>query len=220
MSAWTEIASSCENPRPIYIGNRAEQKYMRASCGRWRCKPCGKHKAGKVAKRMSRLDPTHLVTVSLRRAASLADAPELHARLRPWLRWLQRQPWGLVHYGWVLELGEQTGQLHLHFVARFRSRWLPYSKIQAAAERAGIGVPDFEQIFRAEGAVRYVTKYITKGLDADLAARTRRFGITPGAAPAVSNPDWQIVRNAAELGLVGGNLRLVLASPMYAAPFT
>ena len=234
-SSWSEVKSSCEAPRRPVLLNRRERKFFHVGCNRWRCPGCARRKSQTVQKRMLLMQPTHMLTFSLPRTARavLEDLVELHGRRRVFFRWLQRQPWGLAKYGWVLETGELNGQLHAHTLVRMRERMLPYALIQKAAKRVGLGVPDFQPVWRKETAARYVAKYIAKGLNA--AVRTfrltfsgrfveranlqRRFGMSNHLMLA-KNPDWSLatIAELRELPVPWSHIWLVLATPMFAIP--
>lgn len=217
---WRELQSNCESPRPPILVNRRERRFLHVGCNRWRCKGCARRKSKRVQKRMLLMEPTHLLTFSLRRSACAVedDLRELHGRRRAFYRWLQRQPWGMVRQGWIVEVGELNGQLHIHALVRMRSRFLPYSKVQEAARRVGLGVPDFQQIWRQETAARYVAKYVSKGLgEVGLRRTTRRFGMSTGFTLA-KNPDWTLSGPEDDLPIPASVLRLVLSAPMFAVP--
>lgn len=221
-SAWTEIPTDCSEPRLPILVNRRERRFFHVGCNRWRCPGCARRKSKRVQKRMLLMEPTHLLTFSLPRTARAIDDDlrELHDRRRAFYRWMQRQPWGMVRQGWVVEVGELHGQLHIHALVRMRSRFLPYSKIQDAAARLGLGVPDFEPVWRQETAARYVAKYVAKGLGSTIGAlrrAARRFGMS-NHLTLPKNLDWALATREDDLPTPQDFLRLVLASPMYAVP--
>lgn len=223
MEGWKELPTGCETPRPgRYVVDRAARRYLHVGCDRWRCKGCARRKRARVVRRFALLEPTHLLTLTVageRGAPTLENLAWLHDRRRTLFRWFARQPWGIKKQGWVPELGEQNGRLHMHCAVQMRSMFLPYADIQRVAKSLGLGVVDFEPVFRAEGAVRYMAKYMAKGLgDAPGLNGARRFGLTPHHT-LPKNPDWTLATREDELP-VGGVLllRLVLDDPMYAAP--
>ena len=223
-STWTELPTRCEAPRRPVLLNRRERKFFHVGCNRWRCPGCARRKGQTVQKRMLLMQPTHMLTFSLPRTARavLEDLTELHGRRRVFFRWLQRQSWGLAKYGWVLETGELNGQLHAHTLVRMHAGMLPYAFIQKAAKRIGLGVPDFQPVWRMETAARYVAKYIAKGLNAAAtlgAAVSRRFGMSNHLMLA-KNPEWSLatIADLRELPAPFSHIWLVLATPMFAIP--
>jgi len=146
------------------------------------------------------VEPTHMLTFSLPRAATVADLPELHSKRRLFFRWLTRQSWGLSKHGWVRETGEQHGQLHVHCLVRMRGSFLPFAEIQRAAARLGLGVPDVQRIWRRQTAAAYVAKYMAKSLAGAPAAEStapepRRFGMS-NHLTLPTNPDWSVAEPA------------------------
>ena len=198
-----QVGTECENPRGKYLVNRRERRFLHLGCDRWRCRGCGRRKAKRVQKRMLLIEATHMLTFSLPRAAGLDELGELHAKRRVFFRYLQRQAWGMTKHGWIRETGEVHGQLHLHCLVRMRGSYLPYAEIQRAAARIGLGVVDFQRIWRRETAARYVAKYMTKALGATASGagiqpgrcrgprEPRRFGMS-NHLTLPPNPDWTL----------------------------
>lgn len=145
----------------------------------------------------------------------------LHAGKRVAVRWFQRQPWGLERFGWIRETGTKGGRLHLHMLAKFRSRFLPFKRIQEVVKAAGLGIIDFEPIWRAADAARYVAKYMSKELAEGVKelAGERLFGITPGHN-LPKNLDWKLLRpgDIPVWAFQPSTIGLVLGVPMYAIP--
>jgi len=227
---WTQVSTDCENPRPgKYLVNRRERRFLHLGCDRWRCRGCGRRKAKRVQKRMLLIEPTHMLTFSLPRAAGVEELGELHAKRRAFFRWLQRQAWGMTKQGWIRETGELHGQLHLHCLVRMRGSYLPFAEIQRAAARIGLGVVDFQRIWRRETAARYVAKYMTKALGgaaiqpgpSHSPREPRRFGMS-NYLTLPPNIEWTLAQREdglhleprAPLVFVIGNLE----SPSYLRP--
>lgn len=250
MSAWVEIATDCEAPRSPILVNRSERRFFHVGCNKWKCRGCARRKSKVIQKRALLMQPTHMLTFSLRRAAGAEDLPELHEKRRVFFQYLsaRRHPrWGMEKFFWHRETGDLNGQLHMHCLVRMRGgSFLPYKQIQAAAARIGLGVPDFQRIWRQEQAARYVAKYVTKsdqpensssakangegsGLDQTLRPRRhargccgaprspRRFGMSIGLT-LPPNPAWELATRADDLPVPWSPLILVLAAPMYAIP--
>lgn len=216
MATLIELRTDCVNPRPYYIWNRRERICRRVGCNRYGCRECGERKRRRLIQRMLKLEGTHLLTLTLpseRGYPTRENLEYFHARRRVFFRWMQRQPWGMVKHGWIREIGEIGGRLHLHALVRMRSRFLPYARIQEVAANCGLGVVDFQSVWRREGAARYVAKYTAKGFDVEDGelAGCRRFGMTPGHNLS-SNPDWQLLRrgDVSEWEFPGAGVALVI----------
>jgi hypothetical protein len=187
---------------------------MQAGCRLWKCRPCGKRKAAKVAERFSRLEPDFLMTLSLPRSAwpTRENTRELQMRSRWLLRYMRRHRF-VEAYGWVREAGAARAecvcaptlqgcicgangrQLHRHFLLRMaprngfrRGRWLPYAKLQAAAKRCGLGTLDFRPVHHGIGSARYVAKYLGKSLSEAL-GRARRYALSV-PIPEIKETGW------------------------------
>jgi hypothetical protein len=216
VKGWEEIKTGCELPRPgRYVVDRANRRYLHVGCNRWRCKGCARRKRARVVKRFALLEPNWLLTLTIadnaRATPTLANLAWLHDRRRALFRWFARRPWGLLKQGWVPELGEENGRLHMHCAIRMRSLFLPFSEIQRVAKRLGLGAVDFQQVFRADGATRYMAKYMAKGVADSLGLeRARRFGMTPGHT-LPKNPDWALAERSDALPT--GSTRLALILP-------
>lgn len=81
------------------------------------------------------------------------------------------------------QCGAFGNRLHRHMMVRlagaanrFGRKRLPYSAMQAAAKRCGLGTIDCRPIFSGQGAARYVSKYLTKSIGLADAGR-RRFAM-------------------------------------------
>src|SRR5262245_9199270 len=85
----TELQTGCVDPRPFYVANVEAQCFVKAPCGRWQCPACGRRKARKVARRAALIQPTHLFTVSLPRAAGVEEWHDLLAAYRTFIRWMK-----------------------------------------------------------------------------------------------------------------------------------
>jgi hypothetical protein len=81
------------------------------------------------------------------------------------------------------QCGANGNQLHRHYLItlprgtgrnRFGRPWLPYARLQMFAQEIGLGTLDFQPIFNADGAARYVSKYLAKSLGEKSIARELR----------------------------------------------
>jgi hypothetical protein len=209
----SQYAVRCECPRGT-VFNRQRGIAMQAGCRRWRCPACGRRKARRVAARFSRLGADVLMTLSLPRSAwaTRENVAELQKRCRSLLRYMVRHK--LVSaYGWVREQGAPRAgcvcapslqgcacgangrQLHRHFLLRvprrhgFRRGWLPWTKLQAAAKRCGLGTLDFRAVFSGAGTGAYVSKYLIKSVG-DAYGSSRRYALSVSIAE-IKEPGWE-----------------------------
>jgi hypothetical protein len=123
-------------------------------------------------------------------ARSLDAVAFLQKRERIFRRHVDRVFGGFA-YLWVVEIGEQGGRVHRHYLVRWRRRaivsgfrrgWLPpwaLVKLQDFAKSAHLGRIDWRPIENEQCAAHYVAKYVGKTigeLGEELPVRFRRFG--------------------------------------------
>lgn len=116
-----------------------------------------------------------LLTLTLNPSNAPVDLDERHRYLTERfnaLRTTLNDRYEGLSYVWFRE-EQESGNPHLHLLV---DRYLPQSELSAMAERSGLGrVVDIRRV-NARNAVKYVTKYLTKGAMADLPKGIRRYG--------------------------------------------
>ncbi|MGD0291769.1 MAG: hypothetical protein ABSC63_19280 [Candidatus Binataceae bacterium] len=195
---------------------------------------CGGRKRDKLVRRARSLRADGMLTTTISdRASGGVDARSLDGvaflqeRERIFRRHVQRVLGGFA-YLWVIEVGEEGGRVHRHYLVRWRRRamvsgfrrgWLPpwvLVKLQDFAKSAHLGRIDWRPIENEESAGRYVTKYVSKTiaeLGEGLPVRFRRFGSNEHYEEP-KEPGWWSV--AFPLDVV---LRLLDAPPLRATAF-
>lgn len=168
-------------PRPDRtMAHPASRRFFAATCNRWGCKRCGSRKRAKLARRAAWLRPDGMLTTTISDArsggidaTSLEAVAYVQARERIFRRHIKRVLGGFA-YLWVLELGDEGGRVHRHYVVRWTRRalvagwrrgWLPkyvLERLQQFARDAGLGRIDWQPITDDRVAARYVAKYVTK----------------------------------------------------------
>ncbi len=195
---WTELDTQCENARSIYLVNRVTKCFLRPGCEKYKCKYCGPRKMRRVARRMELIGANWFFTFtppSDHTAPTVENDDYMKARIRTYVNWMRRQPWGKrLKQGWCRETANDAGDpfLHYHAVFKLRSLFLPFAQMQARAHALGLGTPDFERVWR-QGPTGYMTKYLTKSVDDALGSERRRFALSPGYH-LLSTPDWHMER--------------------------
>ena len=173
----------CPRPDRTMV-NRESRRFFAATCNRWGCKRCGSRKRDKLARRAMSIRPDGMLTTTISDAHSGgidATSPEavayIQARERIFRRHIKRVLGGFA-YLWVVEVGEEGGRVHRHYllrwkrralVAGFRRGWLPkwvLQKLQQFARDAGLGRIDWQPITDDRVAALYAAKYVTKTADA------------------------------------------------------
>lgn len=97
--------------------------------------------------------------------------------------------YGLSSFTRVVE-NHKSGWPHLH--AAVRSRYIPQKLLSGACERAGLGRVVDIRLIRNQGALRYLSKYLAKGLTAKWPRYARR--VQSSIAPTISEPsDFQFL---------------------------
>lgn len=159
---YSEIPGHCQRPTLRgFLYNRSQRLFMRCPCGSWACAGCGKYKARCVARRFAAMGATHLMTVTL---AGQPDEHRAKVGMRALRRWMRRH--GLVEAsGWVREYGEKGGRLHFHALVRSRLSFWPWSLLQKAARRCGLGNLDIRRVEHSKAASHYVAKYLAKDME-------------------------------------------------------
>lgn len=188
---YTEIQTRCNMPRQGWLVSRAERRFLKCPCGRWRCVGCARYKARLIARRFKLMMAgcaARLVTVTLAQELSESTAKRQMKHLR---RWMARR--GLIERaGWVAEFGSKGHRLHFHMIIATKVGFWPYAELQAAARRCGLGNLDCSEEVNHEAGARYVAKYVTKQAEAH-SARTighrRRFHC-PQKAPKKTG-EWE-----------------------------
>lgn len=185
-------------PRPDRtMFNRESRRVFAATCNRWGCKRCGSRKRDKLARRGMALHADGMLTTTISDARSGGvDATSVEAvafiqeRERVFRRHIQRVLGGFA-YLWVVEVGEESGRVHRHYLVRwkrralvagFRRGWLPkwvLSALQEFAKSAGLGRIDWLPCTDEQVAARYVAKYVTKTMDALEPLMSERVGRAP-----------------------------------------
>lgn len=200
-------------PNATYaLRERSRGFVIPAPCRRWDCvEYCGPTKAAAVGRRAALLKPNFLISITAHRdrgECTRENYVGLQSGSRAFWRWMQRhfatrsQP---LDFCKVLERGS-SGERRLHqhrlvhvpraklnrFTGRFTKKDL--REMQAAAKRCGLGVVDVKPVWSVDGAVHYVTDYISKDLDAPLV-----FEREPEEMPELESPS---VPMAPDVGFV------------------
>lgn len=157
-----------------------------APCRRWDDREfCGPIKAAAIGRRAALLKPNFMISITAAREygeCTRENYERLQDGSRAFWRYVQRhfatrtQP---LLFCKVVERGSRgERRLHQHRLVRVpKSKLNPrtgrftkknLSELQEAAKRCGVGVIDVKVIWSVEGAVHYVTDYISKDLDAPL----------------------------------------------------
>lgn len=134
------------------------------------CSGCAEARRGRVQWRVG-----HGIRTTEGRSAflTLTSLPgtSVASMMKAWNRfkgWLRRRL-GAFEYAAVKEFGSDTGMLHLHVVV-LGWRYVPQRVLSAAWERAsGARVVHIKAVPEggAEGAARYLSKYVSKALDVE-----------------------------------------------------
>lgn len=171
---YLELPGRCNNPRPGAIINRAERRFIRCPCGRWRCPGCARYKSRVVARRfqmMVRGYTARMVTVTL---AQELDERTAKRQLRTLRRWMTRN--GLIERsGWVAEFGPRGHRLHFHMLVATNKGFWPYAALQSASRRCGLGNVDVSTEVKHDQSSRYLAKYLVKGAPQKSIGPRRRF---------------------------------------------
>lgn len=136
-------------------------------CGTWKCKRCGPRKARRLRLRLSRTNPTRLITLTLRPDPALTDVQLLdvanHAWSVLWRRYRRQFGSRAIGYAKVVELTKR-GTPHLHIIAT-----MPYvhkSRLsQAWRELTGSYIVDIRKVNSPRGLSKYLTSYLTKAME-------------------------------------------------------
>lgn len=149
------------------LERRCDQRW---SCARCRKRWCRRQRARLWHAMSVRRDRSYLVTPTVRHSGDpAADWTRLQQAWRVWRRWLARQLGESPAY---VRLWEATGGRddlgHVHCHAVVYARRIDYGDAVAAWRRAvgdPAGVIDFRVVRDPKQAVRYLSKYVTKGVD-------------------------------------------------------
>jgi hypothetical protein len=171
-----------ECPQPIgEIRHRKSGKRYRLSCGKYTCPVCGNRKVGRIRNRVldGTLDPETMLTFTFQEN----DDVDPQAAFNRFVTSL-RDDGHRVRYFRVTER-TRAGKRHYHALVE---GWLPYRELSKRWKRATGGKSKWihaRAIHDRKGAVRYITKYMTKALAHHFEKGERRYTASRGVLPPV-----------------------------------
>jgi hypothetical protein len=143
-------------------------------CGKWDCPDCRKEKAAKYRKRMSKLyDGRKLYYMTFTYYHDITPDKAWATYNTAWNRfrtYISKQV-GKFNYVRVLESHKSSPYPHLHVICDI---YVPAVVFAMAAKRAGFGYQLDCQAITTEGAMKYVTKYLTKEWQNEEGSRLRK----------------------------------------------
>lgn len=175
-SSMATLTEGCGEPTQAQVQCGCARRWVEKRCGqKWSCKRCKKRWTRRLRARMwqamgGRTDRCYLVTPTVRHSGDpSADWDRLQRGWRVFRRWLARHLDGAPEYVrlWEATNGrDDLGHVHCHAVV-YATR-IDYGQAREAWRRAmrdPDAVIDFQVVKNAKQAVRYVSKYVSKGVD-------------------------------------------------------
>ena len=170
------LRAGCGEPLAVHTACGCGRRWLQRRCNqRWTCGECrarwSRRQRARILRAVGdRRDRAYLVTPTIRHSGDPGkDWDGLQAAWRTWRRWLARQLDGAPEYVrvWEATAGRDgKGHVHCHLVV-WASR-IDYAAAVAAWRRATGDKDariDFRVVRQAKDVVRYVSKYVSKGVD-------------------------------------------------------